>query len=78
MGNDQKWYNVVLEYLTNEKAYVVVMGMLKAFGAKISTALESAITKLGLAIGQLGIAIEELILVIEDEKKKKEEQEVKE
>lgn len=65
---ENKWYNVVLSYLTNEQTYLVVMAMLKAFGVKISPSLQSAITKLGVAIGELGLAIENLVNTIELEK----------
>lgn len=65
-----KWYDVVLDYLSKEATYNVVLTMLKAFGVKISDSLMGAITKLGIAIGELGFAIEDLIVAIELEKNK--------
>lgn len=63
-----EYINVILGYLSKESTYNVVMTMLKAFGVKISQALQDKITALGVAIAELGFTIEELVLVIEDEK----------
>ena len=66
-----QYINIILGYLSKESTYNVVMTMLKAFGVKISQALQEKITALGMAVAQLGIAIEELILVVKEEKKVK-------
>lgn len=63
-----EYVNIVLGYLAKESTYNVVMTMLKAFGVKISQALQDKITALGIAIAELGFAIEELVLVVKDEK----------
>lgn len=66
---EKKWYDVVLEYLNNPATYTVVMGMLTAFGVKISSKLQQAIAGVGVAIAQLGLAIEALVYVIKEEGK---------
>lgn len=63
-----QYINIILGYLAKESTYNVVISMLKAFGVKISQALQEKITALGMAVAQLGIAIEELVLVVEEEK----------
>lgn len=66
---EKKWYDVVLEYLNNPATYTVIMGMLTAFGVKISSKLQQAIAGVGTALAQLGIAIEALVYVIKEEGK---------
>lgn len=65
---EKKWYDVVLEYLNNPATYTVVMGMLTAFGVKISSKLQQAIAGVGTSLAQLGLAIEALVYVIKEEK----------
>lgn len=56
--------DTILSYLGDAKTYQVVLTMLIAFGVKIETKLQDAITELGIAIANLGKAIENLILVV--------------
>lgn len=69
MAEEKKWYDIILEYVTKDSTYATVFALLKAFGVKISIKLEQAVTEVGVAIGALGKAIENLILVVEEEKK---------
>lgn len=66
---EKKWYDVVLEYLNNPETYIIAMGILIAFGVKISSKLQQAIAGVGVAIAQLGLAIEALVYAIKEEGK---------
>lgn len=67
----KKWYDVILEYLSNSQTYQVVLTIFVAFGLKIDSKLQEAITKVGISVAQLGISIEELIKVINEQKAQK-------
>ena len=67
---EKKWYDVVLEYLNNPATYTVVMGMLTAFGVKISPKLQQAIAGVGVSLAQLGLAIEALAYAVKEENNK--------
>lgn len=60
--------DTILSYLGDVKTYQVVLTMLIAFGVKIETKLQDAITQLGIAVANLGKAIENLIIVIKESK----------
>jgi hypothetical protein len=60
--------DTILSYLGDAKTYQVVLTMLIAFGVKIETKLQDAITELGIAIANLGKAIENLVIVIKESK----------
>lgn len=69
MADEKKWYDIILDYVTKDSTYATLFVLLKAFGVKISTNLEQAIAEVGVTTGELGKAIENLILVVEEEKK---------
>lgn len=76
MADEKKWYDVVLEYLNNPSTYTVIMGMLTAFGVKISANLQEAISNLGIALAQLGLAIKTLVYAVKEEGKEPTKKEV--
>lgn len=60
--------DTILSYLGDAKTYQVVLTMLIAFGVKIETKLQDAITELGIAVANLSKAIENLVIVIKESK----------
>jgi hypothetical protein len=69
MAEEKKWYDIILDYVAKDSTYATLFVLLKAFGVKISTNLEQAIAEVGVAAGEFGKAIENLVLVVEEEKK---------
>lgn len=58
--------DTILNYLSDEKTYQIVMAVLVTFGVKIDSKLQKSITDLGVSAAELGKAIEALIITIQE------------